>query len=80
MPAMLTVDSSEFQRNFEEFLHQAHREPVKISRHGRREFVLMSVDHYDWLKAAAQRCHFTTDAIDVVVDAVERAEIDTSLE
>lgn len=70
---MTRVGSLEFQRNFGEHLHQARREPVEITRHGRRAFVLMSTDHYDWLKAAARRRHSTADAADVVIDAVERA-------
>ena len=37
---MPTVGSLEFQRKFGEFQHQAQREPVEITRHGRREFVL----------------------------------------
>jgi hypothetical protein len=49
---------------------------VEITRHGRRELVLMSADHYDWLIAAARRTHFTTDAADVVGDVVRRAEMD----
>ncbi len=36
----------------------------------------MSAEHYDWLKAAAQRSHRTTDTADVVLQAVERAEMD----
>ncbi len=74
---MPSVGSLEFQRKFGDHMHQAQREPVEITRHGRREFVLMSADHYDWLKAAAQRTHRTADAVDVVIDAVERAEMDT---
>ena len=66
----------EFQRKFGEFQHQARREPVEISRHGRRELVLMSADHYDWLVAAARRTHRTAEAAPVVVDAVRRAEMD----
>ena len=73
---MPTVGAVEFQRKFGEFQHQAQREPVEITRHGRREFVLMSADHYDWLKAAAQRTHRTADATQVVIDAVARAEMD----
>ena len=73
---MPTVGALEFQRKFGEFQHQAQREPVEITRHGRREFVLMSADHYDWLKAAAQRTHRTVDASDVVIAAVERSEMD----
>lgn len=74
---MATVGSLEFQRKFGEFQHKAQREPVEITRHGRREFVLMSADHYDWLRAAAQRAHSTAEAADIVIDAVERAEMDT---
>lgn len=73
---MPTVGALEFQRKFGEFQHHAQREPVEITRHGRREFVLMSAEHYDWLTAAARRTHRTIDAMDVVIDAVARAEMD----
>ncbi len=73
---MPTVGALEFQRKFGEFQHQAQREPVEITRHGRREYVLMSAEHYDWLKAAAQRTYRTVDVADVVLAAVERAEMD----
>ncbi len=72
---MPQVTSLEFQRKFGEVQHQAQREPVEITKHGRREFVLMSADHYDWLRAVAQRSHRTEDAFAVVIDAVERAEM-----
>lgn len=74
--AMTLTTAVEFQRKFGEFQHRAQREPVEITRHGRRELVLMSADHYDWLIAAAQRTHRTADASSVVVDAVKRAEMD----
>jgi prevent-host-death family protein len=73
---MAQTTAVEFQRKFGEFQHQARREPVEITRHGRRELVLMSADHYDWLVAAARRTHRTTDTASVVVDAVRRAEMD----
>ncbi len=73
---MSQTTAVEFQRKFGEFQHQAQREPVEITRHGRRELVLMSADHYDWLIAAARRTHRTADANAVVVDAVRRAEMD----
>ncbi|CAM5610454.1 hypothetical protein ATER59S_05675 [Aquamicrobium terrae] len=75
---MPTVDSLIFQRSPEEFLHQSQRGPVEITRHGRRELVLMSADHHDWLRATAQRRHRTAEAADVVIDAVERAQMDTA--
>ncbi|WP_137392128.1 type II toxin-antitoxin system prevent-host-death family antitoxin [Rhodoligotrophos defluvii] len=73
---MARTTAMEFQRKFGEFQHQAQREPVEITRHGRRELVLMSADHYDWLVAAARRTSRTTEAQDVVVEAVRRAEMD----
>jgi prevent-host-death family protein len=73
---MAQTTAVEFQRKFGEFQHQAQREPVEITRHGRRDLVLMSADHYDWLVASARRTHRTTDATSVVVDAVRRAEMD----
>ena len=45
-------------------------------RWGRRERVLMSAEQYDWLRAAALRRHRTADAAAVVIDAVERSEMD----
>lgn len=73
---MTKTTALEFQRNFGDFQHQAQREPVEITRHGRRELVLMSADHYDWLTAAAKRTHRTADAADVVLEAVTHAEMD----
>jgi len=73
---MTRTTALEFQRKFGEFQHQARREPIEITRHGRRELVLMSADHYDWLIAASKRTHSTTDASDAVIDAVGRAEMD----
>ncbi len=73
---MTQTTAMEFQRKFGEFQHQAQREPVEITRHGRRELVLMAADHYDWLVAAARRNHRTTDAVAVVADAIRRAEMD----
>lgn len=74
---MVKTTALEFQRKFGEFQHQAQREPVEITRHGRREFVLMSAEQYDWLTAAAKRTHRTADAPSIIIDAVERAEMDS---
>ncbi len=73
---MVQATAVEFQRKFGEFQHQAQREPVEITRHGRRELVLMSAEHYDWLLAAARRTFRTADAASVAVEAVRRAEMD----
>jgi prevent-host-death family protein len=76
---MARTTAMEFQRKFGEFQHKAQREPVEITRHGRRELVLMSAEHYDWLTAAARRTYRTEDAAAVVVEAVQRAEMDPEL-
>ena len=52
------------------------REPVEITRRGRREVVLISADHYDWPVAVARRTFRTADVASVVVDAVRRADMD----
>ena len=75
---MTRTTALEFQRKFGEFQHRAQREPVEITRHGRREWVLMSADHYDWLTAAARRAFPTAEAAPVVVEAVRRAEMDAA--
>ena len=73
---MSTTTALEFQRRFGAFQHEAQQEPVEITRHGRREFVLMSARHYDWLLAAARRSHKIEDAEDWIIEAVEKAEMD----
>jgi prevent-host-death family protein len=73
---MAQTTAAELHRRFGEFQHRAQREPVEITRHGRRDLVLMSADHYDWLIAAARRTHRTAEAAPVVAEAVRRAEMD----
>lgn len=59
---MPTTTSLEFQRKFGQYLNESHREPVEITRHGRREFVLMSAAQYDELLSAAQRSSKAVEA------------------
>jgi prevent-host-death family protein len=72
---MAKTTALEFQRKFGDYQHKAQREPVEITRHGRRELVLMSADHYDWLIASARRTHRTADASPVIIEAVEHADM-----
>ncbi|MCC6471302.1 MAG: type II toxin-antitoxin system prevent-host-death family antitoxin [Alphaproteobacteria bacterium] len=74
---MARATALQFQRKIGEYQHRARREPVEITRHGRRELVLMSADHYDWLVAASRRTGRTAEAPDIVVDAVRRALMDS---
>ena len=73
---MARITALEFQRKFGEFQHLARSEPVEITRHARREWVLLSAEHYDWMRAAAHRAFATKDAVPVVIDAVRLAEMD----
>jgi len=72
---MVTTTAQQFQRKFGEFEHRARDEPVEITRHGRREFVLMSADRYDWLLAAVKRVHRTEETPDVIIQAIRRAKM-----
>lgn len=60
---MPTTTSLELQRKFGQYLNESHREPVEITRHGRREFVLLSAAQYDELLSAAQRIDKTVEAV-----------------
>jgi len=73
---MAQATAQQFQRKFGEYQHQARREPVEITRHGRRELVLMSAERYDWLVAASRRSHATEDLPETIVDAVRKAAMD----
>ncbi len=73
---MAQTSALEFQRDFREYERVARSEPVEIMLRGRRELVLRSANHYEWLVAAARRSHRTAKAATVVVDAVCRAEMD----
>ena len=76
-PPMARTTLSEFRRKFGEYQQRAKKEPVEIACLGRRELVLMSADHYDWLVAAARRSARTIDAAPIVIDAVRRAKVDS---
>jgi hypothetical protein len=63
----------EFQRHFGGSAPSATR-PVEITRHGGRELVPMSADHYDCLVAAARRTHRTMEAVSAVIDTMRQAD------
>jgi prevent-host-death family protein len=69
---MITTTILKFRREFDTFLQYARCEPVEITRHRRRAFVLMSAEHYDWITAASRRAHRTTHTTTVVINTVER--------
>lgn len=71
---MVRATSLEYQRNFGEYGHKAMREPVEITRHGRRELVLMSAEHYDWLWAVSKRTFRVEETPGFILDAIKRAK------
>ncbi len=73
---MPQATAQQFQRKFGEYQHKARREPVEITRHGRRELVLMSAERYDWLLAASKRSHATQDLPQTIVEAVRSSKMD----
>jgi prevent-host-death family protein len=73
---MSQTTAQQFQRKFGEYQHQARREPVEITRHGRRELVLMSAERYDWLLAASKRSHAVEELPETIVDAFRKAKMD----
>jgi prevent-host-death family protein len=76
---MTRITAGEFQRKFGEFQQRAQREPVEITRHGRRDLILMSAEHYDWLVAATGRAAPTTNTSETVLEAVRQARMDPQL-
>ncbi|MBS0472312.1 MAG: type II toxin-antitoxin system prevent-host-death family antitoxin [Proteobacteria bacterium] len=72
---MARTTAREFQRNIGEYQHRARKGPVEITVHGRREFVLMSAEEYDWMRAVMQRSFRTEDAPDFVIEAVRQAKM-----
>ena len=53
MTAMTMTSILKFLRELAAFQQHARCEPVEITRHGRRVFVLLSAEHHDWMRAAA---------------------------
>jgi len=73
---MSQATAQQFQRKFGEYQHKARREPVEITRHGRRELVLMSAERYDWLMATVKRSHAVQDLPEAIIEAVRGAKMD----
>jgi prevent-host-death family protein len=72
---MATMTAREAQRNFGEVEQRASKEPLEITRHGRRHLVVLTAEQYDWMRAAAKRSHRTEDLPETIVDAVRRAKM-----
>ena len=72
---MKKVSTSQLRENFGKFQRLARKQPIEITRHGRRDLVLMSAEEYDWMRAVMQRSFRTEDSPQFVIDAVCRAKV-----
>lgn len=72
---MVTTSALNYQRHIGEFQHRAQKEPVEITRHGRRELVLMSAEQYDWMRAVMKRSFRTEETPEFMIEAVRRAKV-----
>ena len=72
---MVTTSALNYQRHIGEFQHRAQKEPVEITRHGRRELVLMSAEQYDWMRAVMKRSFRTEETPEFIIEAVRRAKV-----
>jgi prevent-host-death family protein len=72
---MNAITALEFQRNLGKYTREAHRQPVEITNHGRRDLVLVSAEYFDWLNAAAQRTHKTADGNPLILEALQQSQM-----
>jgi prevent-host-death family protein len=50
---MITVASAELQRRYGQYLDEALRQPIIITRNGRESVVMLSIEEYQRLKRKA---------------------------
>ncbi len=68
---MAVTTALDFQRNIGRYQELAQREPVEITRHGRRSLVLLSAEEYARLRARDRRAYGAEEVPSPVLDAVE---------
>jgi len=72
---MNEITALEFQRNLGKYTREAHRQPVEITNHGRRDLVLLSAEYFDWLNVAVKRAHKTEDSNAFMLKAVQQSRM-----
>lgn len=55
---MVTITAAELQNHFGRYSELAQKEPVSVTKHGRKSLVLMADDEYERLKAIDTRHAF----------------------
>jgi hypothetical protein len=74
---MPTVDATTFRRDFGRYQDEAHREPVKVTSHGRVIGVFLSshdLEHFEQLKRRERQVYVAGEIPDDIIDAIEKAE------
>ena len=74
---MPTVDATSFRRDFGRYQDEAHREPVKVTSHGRVIGVFLSshdLEHFEQLKRRERQVYVAGEIPDDIIDAIEKAE------
>lgn len=74
---MPTIDATTFRRDFGRYQDEAHREPVKVTSHGRVVGGFLSshdLEHYERLKRRERQIHVAGEISDDLVAAIEAAE------
>jgi hypothetical protein len=74
---MPTVDATTFRRDFGRYQDESHREPVKVTSHGRVIGGFLSaydLAHYERLKSRETQVYVTGEIPDEIFEAIENAE------
>ena len=74
---MPTVDATTFRRDFGRYQDEAHREPVKVTSHGRVIGGFLSshdLDLFERLKRRERQVYVAGEIPDDIIEAIEKAE------
>ena len=74
---MPTIDATSFRRDFGRYQDEAHREPVKVTSHGRVIGGFLSSDdlaRFERLKRLERQVYVAGDIPEDIVAAIEQAE------
>ena len=72
---MITVSSTEFQRNFGVYQDKALSEPIAITSNGRERLVVVAADEYRRLKRRAREVLSVGALSDADLEAIGRTEV-----
>ena len=74
---MSVIEATKFRRDFGLYQDEAHREPVKVTSHGRVVGAFVSADdlaHFERLKRRERQVFVAGEIPDDIIEAIEQAE------